>query len=128
MLRLKNKRGFSLVEVLSAMVVLAIGILGLAPLIVLSIRTNSYSQDVTDASVFAQDRIEQLKSQASFTPMPYTETTNPGGGLTRTVRIDNNATDGTCPAGMYRIAVTITWTEQNNVTRRVVFNTYKPVS
>jgi type IV pilus assembly protein PilV len=125
----KNEKGFTLIEVMISMVILAIGILGLAPLMVLSIYSNTYSQDLTQATAVAQDRIEQLKNQGNFLVMPYTETTPNvnGSPYNRSIVVDNTSTDGTVPAGVYRIKVTISWTDDKGMARSVDYYTYKTI-
>jgi len=124
----KNEKGFTLIEVMISMVILAIGILGLAPLMVLSIYSNTYSQDLTRATSVAQDRIEQLKNQGNFVSMPYDEgPTTVYGTYNRTIRVDDTSTDGTVPAGVYRIKVTIAWTDDKGMARSVDYYTYKTI-
>jgi type IV pilus assembly protein PilV len=124
----KNEKGFTLIEVMISMVILAIGILGLAPLMVLSIYSNTYSQDLTRATAVAQDRIEQLKNQGNFGALPYTETTNDiDGTYDRSILVDDASTDGTVPAGVYRIKVTIAWTDEKGMARSVDYYTYKTI-
>lgn len=125
----KNDKGFTLIEVMISMVILAVGVLGLAPLMVLSIYSNTYSQDLTQATAFAQDRIEQLKNSGNFPYMPYEEPAAAVNGsiYNRTVRVDNTATDGSVPAGVYRIKVTISWTDKKGVARAVDYYTYKAI-
>jgi len=57
-----NKKGFTLVEVLVAMSILAVGILGITGLAGNAIRSSGYSQAITQANNLAQDRIESLQS------------------------------------------------------------------
>lgn len=124
----KNDKGFTLIEVMISMVILAIGILGLAPLLVLSIYSNTYSQDLTRATAVAQDRIEQLKNAGNFAFMPYNEgPTTIDGTYDRTIRVDDTSTDGTVPAGVYRIKVTISWTDDKGMARSVDYYTYKTI-
>lgn len=124
----KNQKGFTLIEVMISVVILAVGVLGLAPLMVLSIYSNTYSQDLTRATAVAQDRIEQLKNAGNFVTLPYADTTNNISGIyNRTVRVDNTASDGTVPAGVYRIKVTIAWTDKNKMARSVDYYTYKTI-
>ncbi len=124
----KNDKGFTLIEVMISMVILAVGVLGLAPLMVLSIYSNTYSQDLTRATAVAQDRIEQLKNAGNFAVIPYAETTNAiDGTYDRTVRVDDTSTDGSVPVGVYRIKVTISWTDKKGMTRSVDYFTYKTI-
>ena len=65
---LKNRCGFTLLEVLLAMAILAIGILAVGSMQVMSIKQNAYANRVTEASVSARDRLEILMGLA------YTDT------------------------------------------------------
>ncbi len=124
----KNDKGFTLIEVMISMVILAIGILGLAPLMVLSIYSNTYSQDLTRATAVAQDRIEQLKNQGNFGVMPYVEPpTTIDGTYDRSILVDDASTDASVPAGVYRIKVTIAWTDEKGLARSVDYYTYKTI-
>ena len=56
-------RGLSLLEVLISMIVLAVGILGLAPMIVLSIEGNDISRDFSLASELAKKQLEEYQGR-----------------------------------------------------------------
>ena len=58
----RNKKGFSLIEVLVSMALVAIAMLGLAQLFVLSIVNNSQADRMTNAVFLAQQQIEQLRT------------------------------------------------------------------
>ena len=58
--RLKDSQGFSLVEVLIAMVVLAVALMGLATLQVRCIRSNDLANRTTQATNLAQEKLEEL--------------------------------------------------------------------
>jgi type IV pilus modification protein PilV len=60
--------GFTLIEVLVAMVVLTIGVLSLFAMQIGSIRSNSVANHMTDASTRGQDQIEQILSWVSADP------------------------------------------------------------
>lgn len=122
----KSDKGLSLLEVVVAMLILAFGILGLAPMLVNTIFSNSYSGDVTKANVIAQDKIEFMQSLVSFNPLPWTEVTNNLNGIfTRTTRVDIDSTDASVPFGVYRIRVTVSWTDKAGKSRTVNYYTYK---
>jgi type IV pilus assembly protein PilV len=58
---LMKTKGFSLIEVLVAMVILAIALLALAGLMVSTTRNNSFGGHMTEAATFAQDKLEELR-------------------------------------------------------------------
>jgi type IV pilus assembly protein PilV len=55
-----NKKGFSLIEVLVGLVLLAIGLLAIAGMQITSAKGNFFSHYLTQASYAAQDRMEFL--------------------------------------------------------------------
>ena len=57
---LTGQKGFSLIEILIAISILAIGLLALAQMQITSIQGNAFSGRTTDATTIAQDRLEQL--------------------------------------------------------------------
>ena len=65
-----REKGFTLIEVLIGLIILAIGVLAVAGMQITSITGTSFSKNLTKASVIAQDRLEILKglplTDASF--------------------------------------------------------------
>jgi prepilin-type N-terminal cleavage/methylation domain-containing protein len=77
------QRGFSLVEVLFALVVLSVAVSGLAHLLTVAAYTNARARATTYAAVLAQQKIEQLRGLAyAF---------DPGGGAVTDVDTDITA-------------------------------------
>lgn len=121
-----NRKGMTLLEVMIAMLILALGVLGLAPMIVLSMFGNSYSNQVTTADAIAMDRFEEIKTWYHVSTLPYSQTVNNIRDIfTRQTQIHDNGTDGSVPAGVYRIQVTVSWTDQEQVSRSITYFTYK---
>jgi type IV pilus assembly protein PilV len=59
-----KKNGFTLIEVLIALVILSVGLLGVAAMQTNSVRTNFFSRYLTQASYAAQDGLEALDNTA----------------------------------------------------------------
>jgi len=59
---IKNQKGFTLVELLIALVIFAVGILGVATMQTTSIKGNSKSRQISEASNVAADQIEKIMS------------------------------------------------------------------
>ena len=72
----ERERGFTLTEIMISMVILSVGLLGLASQTVSVIKANSLSDQMTRATVLAEDKIEQLKR------LGYTDPQLTGGGDT----------------------------------------------
>ena len=59
--------GFTLIEVLVALVVLAVGLLGLAALQVMSLKYNQTAYNRNQATVIANDLADRMRANASVT-------------------------------------------------------------
>lgn len=131
----------SLLEVMVAMIVMSIGLLGIAPLIVLSIEANNISEDTTIASNLARDKIEFLEALNTIPPTMYNQSEsnitttymNAGGtliaskaqfGYNRTTLIQNNVTDPTVPIGLLKVVIGIDWVDKVGVSRQTSITTY----
>ena len=64
-----NSGGFSLVEIMVGMVILGIGMCGLAGMGTITLKANAIGMKTTTASTLAQDQMEELKGQ------PYSQLT-----------------------------------------------------
>jgi type IV pilus modification protein PilV len=58
--RKKSQAGFSMIELLVAVVILAVGLLGLAELQVTAIKANSQTNNISAATAIAQKTIERI--------------------------------------------------------------------
>lgn len=65
--RIKSKQGFTLIEVMMAIVILGIGIMSIVALQARDMVYNNSSRRQTQASTWAMDRVERLRS------LPYTD-------------------------------------------------------
>ncbi len=62
----RTERGFSLIEVLISLTILSVGLLAVARMQITSIKGNFSSGNVTNATVLAQSKLEELK-RVSYT-------------------------------------------------------------
>jgi type IV pilus assembly protein PilV len=105
--RFKDSGGFTLLEVMIALVILAVGLLGLASLQVMAIKGNSYGQQMTVASTLAQNQLEQLR-RTTGTLVNGTDYPTDQNGITytRTWVVQPNQPQ----TGMNTVTITISWT------------------
>ena len=61
-MNLPKRNGFTLIECLVGLVILAVGLLAIAGMMVTSVKGNYFSNHLTQASYVAQDRLEFLKT------------------------------------------------------------------
>ena len=122
---MNDNKGLSLLEVLIAMLVLGIGILGLAPMVVLSIEGNNISRDVVTVSNIAKEKLEYLESLDDMPAMPYREEElNIYSGYDRTTYVRDNTIDTLLPPGVYRVDVTVSWIDKATVQRSTTYSTF----
>ncbi|CAN5850704.1 N/A [soil metagenome] len=101
-----------MVEVMVAILVTAIALIGIMALYISGSRASSYSRHTTEASVLAEDGIERLRSQAVPTAVTISGVNEQGvaGGLfTRTSTVVGPI--GTAPTAYYDLTVAVTWSE-----------------
>ena len=118
-----SQNGFTLLEVLVAIVILTIGLLGTAGLTTGVIRGNHYSKNITSATAAGQTLLESVKSSgytnATSANFPNDTVTMGGTTFTRTATITNSSP----AANMKTVSVTVSWTESNNTARSVNLQT-----
>jgi type II secretory pathway pseudopilin PulG len=59
-MRSRNAEGFTLIEAVIAMLVTVVGLVSIAGMFTLAMKTNASSRNFTTATTFAQDKLEQL--------------------------------------------------------------------
>lgn len=108
-----GKKGFTLIEMLIGLVVLAIGLLAIAGMQMTSVRGNFFSSNMTQASILAQDRLEALKqldfNHADLNLGKHSEGTMAGTVFTREYNI--TLVPGT---PMINITVTVAWKDSSD--------------
>ena len=118
-----SQGGFTLLEVLVAIVILTTGLLGTAGLTTGVIRGNHYSKNITSATAVAQTKLETIKSggysYATTANFPSDTVVMGGTTFSRAITIANSSP----AANMKTVSVTVTWTESNNTARSVNLQT-----
>jgi len=109
---IKKDKGFTLLEVLIAILILSVGLLGMASLTVAIINGNKFSNDLTTATTLAQDKMEDVR-RLGYSGTPATDDTDPEayGTITDYAQYKRiTDTDVDAPAtGMKTITVTAYW-------------------
>jgi prepilin-type N-terminal cleavage/methylation domain-containing protein len=115
--KLSNNIGFTLIEILIAIVIISIASLGLAGLSVSIIRENSTDRNTTMAISCAQDKMEEIKKLGYLNVSTSSPNENYGSipNYLSYKRITSIATD-TPAAKMKTVTVTVFW---NSDTRSV---------
>ncbi len=100
----KKQNGFTLIEVMAGMIILALGLLLLLPMMVTSMRANDFARGATEASMLIKDKMEELKNMD-----PPTSGSDTTGAAQRLWTVSN--------AGMnlWRLDVTISWTDRHDL-------------
>ena len=115
-----SQSGFSLIEVLIAMGILALSMLAAASMQFSSIRNNASGNMVTQANMLAKAQMEVLKNTADITTMANGAENNidangqPGGIYNRSWTVANLGTTAR------RISVTVQWSKRGK-SRSIVF-------
>jgi prepilin-type N-terminal cleavage/methylation domain-containing protein len=118
---LSRKNGFSLLEVLIALLLFAVGILAIGGIQIGSIRGNSFSQEVTQATVLSQEKLEELKR------MPFDDSNLGIGhydeGVLSDSRFSRSYEVEPISLTLKAVRVTVSWTE--NIDHSVSLSTLK---
>ncbi|MHB8766737.1 MAG: type IV pilus modification PilV family protein [Deferrisomatales bacterium] len=56
-----RRQGFTLVELMIALVVLSVGLAGMIPVLVQSVRGNTFGRNTTLTATYSQDKLEELR-------------------------------------------------------------------
>jgi type IV pilus assembly protein PilV len=130
--KISGRSGFTLIEVMIAILILTVGMLAMALLQVTAIRGGSFANQMTQASIFGQDKIEELKNK-SYTDTDlstgnHSDTVTSGNRVTYTrswTVTENNPpnTTGSVSSKMKTINLTISWTGPQGQTHNVMFST-----
>jgi type IV pilus assembly protein PilV len=118
-----NKKGFTLIEVLVGLVILAIGLLAIGGMQVTSVRGNFFSNYLTQASYAGQDRLEFLDN-LSYTSNELLAGNHNDSATTISEIVFNRSYTVVDDANGYKIInYSITWND--GVNRNIAFSTIR---
>jgi prepilin-type N-terminal cleavage/methylation domain-containing protein len=114
-----DQKGLTLVEIMVAMIILAIALAWLAPLLVLAMRGNRFGGDLTVASTLAQDKIEELRN-VSYSGL----LANPAGQDTLGKMVRSwTITEEPGQDGLARIEIIVSWQDDKGKAHQAQFAT-----
>lgn len=121
----RGEAGLTLIELLVAAIVLSIGVLGLAPLMAVSVRGSVRGENVTNVVAAAQQLIEMKIGAVGFPTIPYTQTqTFDNGKYTATTTVTDRTVNSAIPPHVYRVDIDLAWTDDGGTQRNMSFTTY----
>lgn len=127
--RFNGQKGFTLVEVVMTMVLLSVGLLSLAPLMLAVFQGNRFAQDLSLATVLAEDRMEEILHHTDFSQITTARFANETQGqirggdakyakYARAVTIVDSL-DALARSVLKSVTVTVTWSGMDGSTRSV---------
>jgi type IV pilus assembly protein PilV len=103
-----TNKGFTILEILVALAIFAIGILGLSKMQVLSITGTAFNKDSTKATAIARTVIEEFKNSSFEARSSKCGTTVEDMSVACSV-----STNGTIPDRYNDTTVTVSWNDKN---------------
>jgi prepilin-type N-terminal cleavage/methylation domain-containing protein len=113
LIRFLEEKGFTLIEVAAGLIILAIGLLAIAAMQITSTKSGYFSNNVTQATIFAQDKLEYLKN-LSYSDSNLTSGQHDEGMISGTIfsRLYNVVEDA--GNSIKTITVIVQWTDRGN--------------
>ena len=105
----RKSEGFSLIEVLIALIILSVSLLALAGLMATTTKNNSSGSHMTEAATFAQDRLEELRTTPWTMITTGSDTRQGATGIvyTRSWEVVPNTADT-----LRTVAITLSWNDR----------------
>jgi type IV pilus assembly protein PilV len=119
---IEKQTGFSLIEVLIGLIILAVGLLAIAGLQVTSIRGNTFSNNLMQATYVAQDRLELFKNLPLDSPTLQAGNYNPG-PITISGVVFNQSYTIVVNGNLRTIHYTVTWND--GINHNITFSTIR---
>ena len=111
-----KSEGFTLIEVLITLVIMAVSLLALAALMATTTKSNSYGSHITEAATFAQDKLEELRA-IPWGNIPIGNTSDQKSGSTGVTYVRHLDTQE--HGNLKTITITINWADRTNHSLRM---------
>jgi type IV pilus assembly protein PilV len=115
----KNQKGFTLIEVVLGLVILAVGLLSLAGMQMTSVRGNAFSKQLSQATYVIQDRLEFLRYLSLDDPL-LAAGTHDDGSTTLSGVVFNRSYNVVINNNLRTINYTVTYNDGTNHTRSIM--------
>ena len=122
MIKSKKSKGFTMIEILIAMIILSIAFLGLAGLMIQTTKNNSFGGRITEAATVAQDKLEELRATSWVAITAGSDRINMNGmNFNRNWTIvPNSIVAPYTEPTLNTITIVVNWNDQTNHTMRVI--------
>ncbi len=110
---IRRPKGFTLIEVVAGLVILAVGLLGIAALQATSTTGAFFSSNVTQATILAQDKLEYLRNVSDRDPA-LDSGLHSEGPISSTVLSRQYTVVEDAGNSMKTITVTVQWSDRGN--------------
>ena len=112
-----KSNGFTLIEILIAVIILAFALLALAGLMVTTTRNNSLGGHMTEGATFAQDKLEEFRATPFDNILSDNDQKTGANGIqyTRSWIVATNPGNN-----LKTVTLTVNWTDKNDHSIRVV--------
>ncbi len=120
---LTGNKGFTLIEMFIALVILALAMLALAGLMVATTKNNSFGGHVTEAATFAQDKLEEFQT-APWNSIgdPNQPTSDQRFGFDRTTAFRRSwAVVTSADGNLKTVTLNVNWTDRTDHSIRLIF-------
>ncbi len=115
-----KSNGFTLIEILIAIVILSVSLLALAALMATTTQNTSSGGHITEAATFAQDQLEQLRVTQWANIVSGTDPTPPGPPRGSTGIFYTRTWNVVTTGNVKTVTITIAWNDRINHTITLV--------
>ncbi len=123
--KIRNEKGVGLPEVLVSMVLMSVGLLGMALMIGTSIQSNVTARDNSVVATLIKTQIERYEALDSLPAMPWTgQEADLEGCYYRTTNLIDSTTDSSIPSELCQLSVSVSWEGQDQLHHSETFSTF----